>query len=90
MDENGNPKDQNDPKNGERSDQPPHQGRADPDKTDQKGEGTPETPQDAWKATLPPEIRDAYSAGNFEKIPAKYRKLIEHYTRFLNKQAKAR
>jgi hypothetical protein len=38
-----------------------------------------------WFAQLPPEIRDALAGGAYERIPAKYRPLIQRYFLWLQK-----
>ena len=37
--------------------------------------------------SLPPQWRDAYVRGDFEKIPAEYRELIERYLMWIQKEA---
>jgi len=34
---------------------------------------------------LPPQVRDAYARGDFEKIPPQYRELIQRYLEWLNR-----
>jgi hypothetical protein len=40
-----------------------------------------------WLAELPDEVRRRVQAGDFEAVPAKYRKLVEEYLKTLNEQA---
>jgi hypothetical protein len=35
---------------------------------------------------LPPEIRDAAAGGLFEKVPARYRALLERYRKWVQQQ----
>ncbi|MDJ0975502.1 MAG: hypothetical protein QNJ98_13645 [Planctomycetota bacterium] len=44
----------------------------------------------AWVASLPPQIRDAVQNGDFTKIPARYRKLVEDYLKRLAKDGSKR
>lgn len=37
---------------------------------------------------LPPQIRDAWVRGDFDKIPPEYRELIERYLIWLNRAAR--
>lgn len=46
--------------------------------------------EDAWVAALPPQIRDAVQNGDFTKIPARYRKLVEDYLKRLAKDGAKR
>lgn len=39
---------------------------------------------------LPPEIRDAFAGGQAEKVPARYRPLLERYNLWLQKNQKSR
>jgi hypothetical protein len=39
----------------------------------------------AWVTALPPEIRDAFSGGKAADIPAQYRKLLERYQLWMQK-----
>ena len=52
------------------------------------GDTEPPTRDDdvnAWWASLPAEVREALAGGNLERIPARYRRLIERYTLWLQK-----
>ena len=67
---------------------------ADPRPREQDGEregpgsGAPrEDRAPAWVVSLPPQWRDAYVRGDFEKIPAEYRELIERYLLWLQQEA---
>lgn len=42
----------------------------------------------SWFAALPPEIRDAFAGGDYERIPARYRPLIRRYHLWLQKNQK--
>ena len=60
------------------------------DKPKEGGADQPKRPDNvpAWVAMLPPEIRDALSGGEAEKIPARYRHLIQRYNLWLQKKQK--
>jgi hypothetical protein len=72
----------------------PEQGRKEPNDPASRGESAPEDPAAGgttprgselppWAPLLPPEIRDSWSRGEFERIPPAYREIIERYTRRL-------
>lgn len=60
-------------------------GRRDPDG------GTPpnERDGDAWKVRLPAELRDAAANGQWDRVPPRYRDLVERYYRWLQEQRAA-
>jgi len=51
-------------------------------KGEDRKDGTP-----SWVVALPPQWRDAYVRGDFEKIPPQYRDLIEKYLIWLQREA---
>jgi len=75
------------PKNGEKSPTNPAQRLPNGDKPKDPAAGEepqhPTTPP--WFASLPPEIRDALAGGRAQDIPARYRKLIQRYTLWLQR-----
>ncbi len=75
-----------DPKDGAERPRDPKdrgEGKRDPDKPEQND--PQDDGKDAWAAALPPQIRDAVQNGDFNKIPAKYRSLVERYLKWLSK-----
>ena len=75
------------PKNGEKSptnpaDRLPNGGKPEEPGSSDDPQANPTPP---WFATLPPEIRDALAGGRAQDIPARYRKLIQRYTLWLQK-----
>ena len=75
-----------DPENGERRDEPTDRSKGNPDKKDDKTGASSETKAPGWFVTLPKQVRDYFSGGHFEKIPSRYRFLINKYNRWLNKK----
>jgi len=78
---------QGEPKNGEKSptnpaDRLPNGGK--PENPDASSDPQ-KNPTPPWFASLPPEIRDALAGGRAQDIPARYRKLIQRYTLWLQK-----
>lgn len=58
-------------------------GEAPPSKQDPK-DSTP-----AWVVSLPPQLKDAWVRGDFERIPPEYRELIQRYLMALSEAARA-
>ena len=79
------PEGQDKPEQGSESDDPRQRGKRNPEDEKANGQAS-KNKGPGWLAKLPPEIRDYFSGGRFEKIPARYRFLINHYNRWLNKQ----
>jgi hypothetical protein len=63
-------------------------GRVDP-KDDPEGGEAKRTDAPPWIASLPPEIREAIQNQEFEKVPARFRDLIERYMTWLHSQEPA-
>lgn len=59
------------------------EGKKDPNGTEQPKD--PDDDVELWKTRLPAEYRDAVMNGDFSKIPAEYRSLVERYLKWLNK-----
>lgn len=68
-----------------REPQPGSTGTSDPDRPDdpQRADGG------AWDARLPAELRDAAANGQLDRVPARYRHLVERYYRWLQQQKAA-
>lgn len=84
-------RDQKQPKSGEKS--PTDPARRVPKIPPEDGGGTGAERDDdvpPWVTALPPEIRDAFAGGQAEKIPPRYRHLIQKYNLWLQKNAQRR
>lgn len=68
-----------------REPQPGSTGESDRDNPDAK----PRTDGDGWHARLPAELRDAAANGQLDRVPARYRQLVERYYRWLQQQKAA-
>jgi hypothetical protein len=83
----------NEPQNGEEeSPKKPRdpQDRRDGQKDPPEGEtGDPQTNNaPIWEVDLPPQIRDAFIRGDFERIPEQYRKLVPMYLKWLQRESR--
>ena len=76
-----------DPKSGEKAPSDPAR-RVPKARPEADAKGDPASRGDdvpAWVTALPPEIREAFAGGQAEKIPARYRHLIQKYNLWLQK-----
>lgn len=78
---------QPEPQDGEKSPQNPRdpEQRAQGEPGEGGGQGQPKDNTPTWIVNLPPQVRDAYARGDFEKIPPQYRELIQRYLEWLNR-----
>jgi hypothetical protein len=87
-----------DPKAGEDGKPETARGDEDPKPEDRDGDPPPDdagpadplkNPVPAWLAELPPEVQRRFVSGDFENVPAAYRKLVERYQKWVSEQSKA-
>lgn len=71
--------------NPQNHDQPDRTGQRDPD----GGTPPPERDGEAWRVRLPAELRDAAANGQWDRVPPRYRDLVERYYRWLQEQRAA-
>jgi len=68
------------PKGGEKSESDPKSGDQKPPESEKDKPARPD-PSQEWLGRLPGKIRQAYQNGEWDKIPEKWRRLIQEYTR---------
>ncbi len=69
-----------DPKSGEKNKSDPQSAKKKPPESEQDKPAEPD-PSKEWLGRLPSKIRQAYQNGEWDRIPEKWRKLIQEYTR---------
>ncbi len=68
------------PKSGEKNESDPRSAEEKPPESEKDKPARPD-PNEEWLGRLPGKIRQAYQNGEWDKIPEKWRKLIQDYTR---------
>jgi hypothetical protein len=74
------PRNSGDPKDGEKQEGDPESANNKPPESEKDKPARPD-PSQEWLGRLPGKIRQAYQNGEWDKIPEKWRKLIQDYTR---------
>jgi len=75
-----NSADRNEPNSGEKSESEPESTAKKPPESAKDKPAAP-NPDEDWMATLPEKIRQAVKNGEWDRIPARYRELIQEYTK---------